>query len=200
LKREGHPSPLNSHVRAAARVFLTTTAVSGVIYAIGGSDGAISISANEVFSPISGLVTSVGPSDVWIGLKNSDDVGTSFDLRAEVYISGVLVGSGELLNVPGGSSGFNNARLRNMPLTLTNPQPTQGVTLEYKLYVRVSQQSSHRSGTARLWYSDGQANSSVDVSVDGTTTRYYLRSDFALCTLPGAARRYSDVLVDRAKW
>jgi hypothetical protein len=32
-------------------------------------------------------VTSLGPATLWIGLKNSDDIGTQFDLRAEVYIN-----------------------------------------------------------------------------------------------------------------
>jgi hypothetical protein len=42
-----------------------------------------------------------------VGLKNSDDVGIRFDLRAEVYRNGTqLAGSGEVASVPGGSSGF----------------------------------------------------------------------------------------------
>src|SRR5262249_52575825 len=31
------------------------------------------------------LLTSIGPARVWTGLKNSDDVGTNFDVQAEVF-------------------------------------------------------------------------------------------------------------------
>ena len=58
---------------------------------------------------------------VWVGLKNSDDVGIRFDLQAKVYLNGSLVGSGTLNSVAGGSSGFNNAKLHTIPLTLTAP-------------------------------------------------------------------------------
>ena len=58
------------------------------------------------------FLTALSPAHVWLGLKNSDDVGTNFDLKAEIYRNGSLIGSGETLNVPGGSSGFNNAKER----------------------------------------------------------------------------------------
>jgi len=71
---------------------------------------------------------------VWIGLKNSDDVGTRFDLRAEVYQNGTtLIATGELDSVWGGSSGFNNARLNTIPLTLIGPVGwPEGSTLTFK--------------------------------------------------------------------
>ena len=46
-------------------------------------------------SEVNGSLTAAGPADVWLGLKNSDDVGTRFDLRVEAYRNGDLVGSGE---------------------------------------------------------------------------------------------------------
>lgn len=54
-------------------------------------------------------------------LENSDDVGTRFDLRAEVSRNGVVIGSGQLDGVSGGSSGFNNADLRTINLALPPP-------------------------------------------------------------------------------
>ena len=57
------------------------------------------------------VMTAVGPANVWIGLKNSDDVGTRFDLLAEVLKNGTVIGSGQVNSVSGGSSGFNNAIL-----------------------------------------------------------------------------------------
>ena len=41
-----------------------------------------------------GTLTALSPLHVWLGLKNSDDQGTNFDLLAELYRNGVLVTSG----------------------------------------------------------------------------------------------------------
>ena len=46
-------------------------------------------------SEVNGSLTAAGPADVWLGLKNSDDIGTRFDLRVEAYKNGDLIGSGE---------------------------------------------------------------------------------------------------------
>jgi hypothetical protein len=133
-----------------------------------------------------GPLTSLGPANVWVGLKNSDAVGIRFDLRAEVYRNGTqLVGSGELASVAGGSSGFNNAKQNAIALT-----PSSGVTfnagetLSIKLLVRnACTGSGKNSGTARLWYNDNAANSRFDATI-GNPATYYLGS--ALVTAPGA--------------
>jgi hypothetical protein len=45
----------------------------------------------------SGTLTELNNLHVWLGVKNSDDIGTRFDLRAEVYKTGQsLITSGEL--------------------------------------------------------------------------------------------------------
>src|SRR6185295_16841774 len=102
-----------------------------VLHAFGGQDGDTSLAplvadpsgtlygttyrggprgGGVVFSlvpPPAPLSLEVGPADAWIGLKNSDDIGTSFDLRAEVFQDGVLVATGQLNAVSPGGSGFN---------------------------------------------------------------------------------------------
>ena len=40
-------------------------------------------------------LSALGPVKIWVGLKNSDDVGIKFDLKAEVYLNGALIGSGQ---------------------------------------------------------------------------------------------------------
>ena len=78
-------------------------------------------------------LTALGPAKVWIGLKNSDDVGTKFDLLAEVLRNGSVIGSGQLNEVPGGSSGFNNAILETISLALTAPSNLcSGDTLSFQ--------------------------------------------------------------------
>jgi hypothetical protein len=46
-------------------------------------------------------LTSLSPATLWIGLKNSDDQGTQFDLRIEVHKNSALVASGQMLCITG---------------------------------------------------------------------------------------------------
>jgi hypothetical protein len=145
-------------------------------------------------------MTQLSLANVWLGLKNSDDVGTKFDLLVEVFKNGSLVGSGELDTVPGGSSGFNNAVLRTINLALSAPVDIgPGDTLRVTLSVRIAATSGHRAGTARLWFNDGAANSSFDATIGGTTRSYYLRSGSFLSVTTGPGPKNTiDALVDRA--
>src|SRR4029077_16166740 len=134
-------------------------------------------------------MTAVGPANVWIGLKNSDDVGTRFDLLAEVLKNGTVIGSGQVNSVSGGSSGFNNAILDIINMTLSNAVAfNQGDTLSFRLSVRVAT-TGHRSGTARLWFNDGAANSRFNAVIDGSTNSYFLRNGFTLQSTAGPGPR-----------
>jgi hypothetical protein len=129
----------------------------------------------------------VTSTSVWIGLTNSDDVGIRFDLRAEAYRNGTeLAGAGELSSVPGGSSGFNNARERTIDLV-----PSAGVTfspgdtLNVALYVRnACTGSGKNSGRARLWYNDAAANSRIGATI-GSSNTYFLVNGLSLSAVPG---------------
>lgn len=151
-------------------------------------------------------LTSAGPAEVWLGLKNSDDVGTKFDLLAEVLHNGNVIATGQLNSVPGGSSGFNNAALRGINLVLTSPPYLNaGEILSLKLSVRIATAvSGHRSGTARLWFNDATANSRLTVTIDGAQVEFYLvGSSAATYLLQGSEtgagpRKTIDVFVDKA--
>jgi len=132
-------------------------------------------------------LTSLSPAKIWIGLKNSDDVGIRFDFRAEVYLNATLAGSGQVTSVPGGSSGFNNAKSNVLSLTLPAPvEVARGSTLSLKMYMRnACSGSGKNSGTARLWYNDAVADSHFGVTIDGRTSDYFLRAESALSTEPG---------------
>ena len=131
---------------------------------------------------------SVGPVNVWIGLKNSDDVGIRFDLRAEAYRNATqLIGSGGLNSVAGGSSGFNNAQQQTIPLT---PVPGvtffSGDTFSIRVLVRnACSGSGKNSGRARLWYDDAEANSRAEITLQNPMT-YYLRGGLILSPTIGA--------------
>jgi hypothetical protein len=153
-------------------------------------------------------LTSLSPAKLWIGLKNSDDVGTKFDLLAEVLRNGSVVGSGQLNDVPGGSSGFNNAVLRTITLILSSAVPMgPGDTMSFRLSVRIAATSGHTSGTVRLWYNGAaidsgpsrDAGSRFDATIGGSTSDYFLRSPgFTLDTTAGSSRVSVDKLASNS--
>lgn len=60
--------------------------------------------------PSPGVLASVGDLDTWIGLKNSDDQGTRFDLQAELYWNDVLVAQGLTRCIQGVARDPNSAK------------------------------------------------------------------------------------------
>jgi len=147
------------------------------------------------------VVTSAGPASIWLGLKDSDDVGIRFDLLVEVLKKGVVVGSGRLNDVPGGSSGFKNAVSRVISVALGGPVTYQRADmLALRLSVRIASTGlRHRSGTARLWLNDPAANTRVSLTVNNVDRTFYLASGFSLTTTPPAGpRTYVDVMVSGA--
>jgi N-acetylneuraminic acid mutarotase len=145
-------------------------------------------------------LTAPSPATVWLGLKNSDDVGTKFDLLAELFKNGTPVGSGQLDSVPGGGSGFNNAVLRTINVALYAPVDIcQGDTLSFRVSARIASTSGHRAGTARLWFNDPVADSHFDATIGGVTQSYYLGGGSLLSLSPGPGPKNTiDVFVDRA--
>jgi hypothetical protein len=146
-------------------------------------------------------VVSVEPSfaQVWIGLKNSDAVGLRLDVKAEVRLNADLIGTGQLDNVAGGSSGFNNAKLHSIILSPVEAvELASGDTVSVTLSVRrTCAGGGHNSGTARLWFNDSQANSGVSLTIEDTPQEFFLRTGFALATTPGSGpKQTSDVSVD----
>jgi hypothetical protein len=140
----------------------------------------------EYPTPVS-QITYVSPAKIWVGLKNSDDVGIKFDLKAEVYKDSTLVTSGQL-NTVGGGAGFNNAHLDTILFNSFSPVdfPT-GSVLKMEVYVRnACTGSGHNSGTARLWYNDSAANSQFGATIVPNSNTYFLLNSFLLGTSAGA--------------
>lgn len=138
------------------------------------------------------LLTALRPAKVWIGVKNSDDVGTFFDLIAEVYKNNDTnpIGSGQLNRTASSSSGFNNAKLNTIPLVLltppglSSPLPVElpsGTVLRLKLWARITcSGQTHASGSVRLWFNDVQTGSRFDSTIDGVNEDFYLRAGSVL--------------------
>lgn len=140
-------------------------------------------------------LTTLAPVGIWVGLKNSDDVGVKFDLLAEAYKDGVLVSSGQLNSFAGGSSGFNNAHLATIPFNNFSALnfPT-GSVLSIKVSVRnACTGSTHNSGYARLWFNDSQANSGFTTTIGDSSFTEYLRDGFVLAGTTGSTKKTIDV-------
>ena len=184
---------------------------TGAVSSTNGGTGATSNTATLTVT--ANALTALSPAKVWIGLRSSDDVGLRVDLRVEVFVkvgaTETPVGSGDLLNQPAGSSGFNNAALHTIPLTLTNGSANfpAGAALEVKVSVRrTCSGPGHNSGTVRLWY-NGQkvdsgptrdAGSRFDATIGGQTDDYFLRTGFGLSTSAGSSRTSLDQFVNSA--
>jgi hypothetical protein len=179
---------------ARGDVFGTSVAVSGDLAVVGAH-------LHDGVGPDSGsaYVYELGPlAKVWVGLKNSDAVGIRFDLQAKVYLNGSPIGSGQLDSVAGGSSGFNNAKLDSIPLTLTVPVAvSSGDVLRIDVLVRnACSGSGKNSGTARLWYNGQQidsgptrdAGSRFDAPIGGSNGEYFLRGNSVLSMTAGTSR------------
>lgn len=184
---------------------VTCTPPSGSFFPVGSTTVNCTSTAGPSCSftvTVTGLqLTAIGPAMIWVGLKNSDDVGTRFDLLVEVLRNNVLIGSGEIDGVPGGSSGFNNAILRTINLALADPlEACPGDTMSVRLSVRIAADGSgHRSGTARLWFNDSAADSHVTTTIGGTATDNFILDGFALGEQAGPGpKKTIDVFVDRA--
>jgi hypothetical protein len=187
------------------RAGLGAAVSNGNIYVAGGTHGLFAppwfmTATVEKLTVINSLtLTNLSPAKIWVGLANSDDMGTRFDLKAEVYRKDVLIATGQSNNVPGGSSGFNKALLDSISLTL--PAPVffdAGDFLSIKLSVRnTCSGKTHNSGRARLWYNDVAANSRFDATINGATNDYFPRDASSLGLTPGPGpKKTIDVFVD----
>jgi endonuclease G len=152
-------------------------------------------------------LTAAGPAMIWVGLKNSDSVGLRLDLRAELLVNDAVAASGELSNVSAGGSGFNNALLHSIGMSIES-EPVD-VPAGAQISVRVSTRRTcfgggHNTGTAREWYNGAavdtgggrDAGSRLQITLSGTTSSYFLRNAFGLASVAGSARQFSDTFVN----
>jgi alpha-tubulin suppressor-like RCC1 family protein len=86
---------------------------------------------------VQGGITLAG-STAWIGLKNSDDQGTQFDLRVELYKNGNLISSGQTLCITGVTRNPNQAKQVAVPFgSVSDPTLNPGDTLSLKFLTRI---------------------------------------------------------------
>lgn len=86
-----------------------------------------------------GTLTSLSDLHFWLGLKNSDDQGTYFDVRAEAYNNNTLVGSGQSLCITGVTRNAANAKEVVVAFDPFSPLTFNGTSdvLKLKILTRV---------------------------------------------------------------
>lgn len=65
---------------------------------------------------LSGALTTLSNAHVWLGLKNSDDIGTNFDVRIDVAKNGSVVATGQTLCIQGITR--NPSLAKDVPVTV----------------------------------------------------------------------------------
>lgn len=91
---------------------------------------------------------------VWVGLKNSDDQGTYFDIRGELLKNGTLVASGETMNVQGITRNPDKAKEVAVAFgTVSDPTLNPGDVLSLRILTKVTATGGHSSAVGlRLYY------------------------------------------------
>jgi hypothetical protein len=90
----------------------------------------------------------------WLGLKNSDDQGTYFDLRAELRRNGMVIASGETKNIQGVTRNANQAKEVLVTFGVpVNAHFTSGDVFSVRILAKVADSGGHNSATGvRLYY------------------------------------------------
>jgi hypothetical protein len=94
-----------------------------------------------------GTLTALGDAHVWLGLKNSDDVGTNFDVRVEAWKNGTFLTSGETRCIQGLTRNANDAREVAVPFAPFPVTPFDGTSdvLSLRVLTRVGTTESGAS-------------------------------------------------------
>jgi hypothetical protein len=132
---------------------------------------------DAVLEQIQGEVLALGPAKLWLGLKNSDDVGTQFDVRVEVYRGTALTAAGEARCVTGLGRNPSRATPVTVPVSLLGDgEVAPGDVLSFKVLTRIGSKpdgtkcsgpgGSHASAAGlRLYYDSGSQASRFGVGI-----------------------------------
>jgi hypothetical protein len=112
------------------------------------------------------LLQSAEDLRVWVGLKNSDDQGTYFDIRAELLKSGSPIASGEIENIQGVTR--NPDKAKEVVLDFGTVPVTEfgaGDVLSLRILAKVTAVGGHSNAVGlRLYYDSVSRPSSLMVS------------------------------------
>jgi hypothetical protein len=120
-----------------------------------------------VTPPGQAAAAAVGPARLWLGLRNSDDQGTNFDVRAEVWAEDQLLADGQVLCVKGLTRNVAKAARVLVPVApVSEEPPPAGSEVALKVFARIgttaegTQCGGHASSVGLRLYYDALAQAS----------------------------------------
>jgi len=83
-------------------------------------------------------IIDAGPANLWIGLKNSDDQGTQFDIKTELHKNDILISEGKTLCITGVTRNPSLAKEASVVFgPVSNGEFVPGDTLSLKVFTRI---------------------------------------------------------------
>jgi hypothetical protein len=141
-------------------------------------------------------LVALAPARLWIGLKNSDDQGTQFDLRAEVYVNGTLVSAGVTRCITGVTRNPSKAKEVTVPFGPIADAPGDVVSLKVLTRIGTNPDNTkcpgHNNAVGLRLYYDAVSRASqfgAEITPEQLTD-FFLRSagtDFLLDAIPPTA-------------
>ena len=173
------PATLHLAKSPAHQLFLVTTAPTGTTANFQDS-GPLTLAGGNPWqvigtweATVSGAcdLSSLGTLQSFVGLKNSDDQGTKFDLRAEVLADGTPVSSGEVHCISGVTR--NRAKALQVAVALSDPDFAPVDTIGLRLSARIGTPASpgedctgHKAATGlRVYFNAANRDSRFDVGL-----------------------------------
>ena len=107
-------------------------------------------------------LTVLGDLHVWLGLKNSDDQGTYFDLRAELWKNNkTVIAAGETKNIQGVTRNPSQAKEVTVAFgPISDDQFTPGDILSLKILAKVADSGGHSNAVGVRMYYDAPSRPS----------------------------------------
>ena len=146
--------------------------------------------------PVCGLaLAALAPTHLWLGLRNSDDQGTRFDLRTELLINGTPVATGLTRCITGVTRNQSNA----LESTVNWPQfesralqPTDVITLRVSTRIGTNADDTFCGGHSnavglRVYYDSANRPARFGITVTpAASANHYLHSNGTSCGSSGS--------------
>ncbi len=138
------------------------------------------------------IQATLSPVHAWVGLKNNDDQGTRFDLRAQVWQNGSVVASGLTRCVNGVTRNPSLAKEVVVGWDPSSPVPAGEFALVLSTRIGTNPDEtkctpgpggSHSSAVGlRVYYDSTDRPSRFDMTLGSSSTDVYLHSNGGACT------------------
>ncbi len=144
----------NNAPTATTAKFKDSPAVNRTTYQEIGVWSAAPLIAPMQLESLSSLVT-------WIGLKNSDDQGTYFDLKVEIIKNGIVRAAGETKNIQGVTRNPSLAKEVAVAFgAISDAQFSTGDVLSIRILTKVADSGGHNNAVGLRMYYDAVSRSS----------------------------------------